>query len=558
MLATTLLAALLAVQPARPFADERLLLDRRLEALRRVLPDGPSTSADVVAVRDLAEAARLARVEVHPRPPVESGARGEVVIDVSALGGYEQVDRFFQRVALSHRLVDVESLSLTATTEEVLQLQAVLRFPYWPARSALPPPPEQPRGRPAGVPKPTLDAFLRDQALAFAKSDAVAERRRARRSPRLFLSELAAAARERPVVLAYASLGEQFTLRGLALGEGPLRAFESRLERGFFRVSDFLMVRQGACHRFEALGKSPVAGPDAPLPLPVEDPFAQDATACRADRDAARTILAKGREPTAKVPGRGPLTLRLRDVDLTDVFQAMAVLGFDGYVVDEAVAGRAHVELVRATLDEALAVLKKAAGIEVGETGPVRRVSTSKPLARRETAAWGAPASVSVKRAEVRDVIAAMADLDPALASLGPPGYLGRVSVWTRNAPLGAVRAAVLEAAALAERTEEERRILERKTGSSGETPAPVARAGAESRLAMRPQDLTLLEFELAGTGSAGEGFVAFAYSPRGELFSYRPGEALFDAVVRSVDVGEVVLETEEGPVRLGLPPLPN
>ena len=66
-----LLAALLAAQPARPFTEERVLLDRRLETLRRILPDGPTASADVLLLRDLAEAARLARVEIQPRPPVD-------------------------------------------------------------------------------------------------------------------------------------------------------------------------------------------------------------------------------------------------------------------------------------------------------------------------------------------------------------------------------------------------------------------------------------------------------------------------------------------------------
>jgi hypothetical protein len=32
---------LLAAAVQRPFPDERLLLDRRLETLRRILPDGP-------------------------------------------------------------------------------------------------------------------------------------------------------------------------------------------------------------------------------------------------------------------------------------------------------------------------------------------------------------------------------------------------------------------------------------------------------------------------------------------------------------------------------------
>jgi hypothetical protein len=552
-----LLAALLAATAARPFADERLLLDRRLEALRRVLPDGPQTPADVAHVREIAEQAHLARIEVRPRPPVEAGARGEVVLDVSGLGGYEEIDRFFQKAALSHRLVDVETLTLTATTEDVIQLAAVLRLPYWPSRAPLPAPPESTRARPAGVPKPTLDAFFRDQSLAFAKSEAVAARRRGRRNPRLFLSELAAAARERPIVLAYASLGEDFTIRGLGLGEGPLRAFESRLERGFFRLSDFLMARQGACHRFEAHGRAPVAGPDAALPLPVEDPFEQDATPCRADRDTGRAISVRGREPSAKDPGHGPITLRLRDVDLADVFQALAAAGGGDYVVDEGVVGRASVEVKGATLDETLAALRKAAGLEIADSGPVRRVSLAKTTAKPAAAAAtpGAPASFTAKRAEVRDLLAAMADADATLASLGPPGYLGRVSVWTKGAPLGAVRAAVLDAAALTERTEEDRRILEKRTGG-GDAPVPVARAGREPRLAMSPADLMVRELDLAGLASGGDGFVALAYSPAGELFTYRAGDRLFDAVVRAVDANEILLDTEEGPLRVALVPI--
>jgi hypothetical protein len=551
-----LLAALLAAQAARPFPDERLLLDRRLETLRRILPDGPTASADVLLVRDLAEAARLSRVELQPRAPVESGTRGEVVLDLTALGGYEEIDRFFQKVAVSHRLVDVESLTLTATTENVVQLASVLRLPYWPVRAPLPPPPESPKGRPAGVPRPTLEAFLRDQALAFAKSDVVAARRRARRSPRLFLSELAAVVRDRPVVLGYASLAEEFTVRGLAVGEGPVRALENRLGGGFFRVSEFLMAKQGACHRFEARGRSPFAGPDAELPVPVEDPFDQDPAPCRADRDAGRQVVVKGRTPTAKDPGRGPLTLRLRDVDFADVFQALAALGAGGYVVQEGVVARVSLEVTRATLDETLAAVRKATEVEISD-GPVRVVSSARSVVRKDAPAGGSPASFALKRAEVRDLLAGMTDVDPALAALGPPGFLGRVSVWTRDAPLGSVRSAVLDAVSLTERTEEDRRIIERRTGAS-EAAIPVARAGPEPRLVLRPDELSVQEFQVSGVGSAGDGFLAFAYAPTGRLYAYRPGDRLADGVVRAVESTDVLLETEEGPLRVALPPLPN
>jgi len=549
---SVLLGALLLLQPARPFPEERVLLDRRLETLRRILPDGPNPSADVIVVRDLAEAARLAHVEVQPRPPVESGTRGEVVLDVTALGGYEAIDRFFQRLALSHRLVDVERTTLTATSEDVIQLAAVLRFPYWPPRAPLPPPPEG-RGRPTGVPRPTVDAYLRDQALAFAKSDVIAERRRSRRTPRLFLSELAAVVRERPVVIGYASLGDEFVLRGLAVGEGPVRAFQSRLERGFFRVSEFLMAKQGACHRFEARGKSPVAGPDAELPVPMEDPFEQDAAPCRVDRDPAKAILVRGRTPTAKDPGRGPLTLRLRDVDFADVFQVLAALGAGSFVVHESVTGRVSLEFTRGTLDEVLAAIRKAAGVEIADAGPLRIVSTARVVPRKDAPAGGPPAGFAVKRAEVRDLLAGMADVDAGLATLGPSGFLGRVSVWTKDAPLLAVRSAVLDAAGLTEHAEEDRRVVERPGGAI-DAPTPVARAGPEPRLSLRREDLTVLEFQLAGIAAAGDSFVVFAYAPTGQLYAYRPGDRLADGIVREIQTTDVLLETEEGPLRLALP----
>ena len=42
------LASLLLLAAAeRPFAEERELLDRRLETLRRILPDGPNPGSDV-------------------------------------------------------------------------------------------------------------------------------------------------------------------------------------------------------------------------------------------------------------------------------------------------------------------------------------------------------------------------------------------------------------------------------------------------------------------------------------------------------------------------------
>jgi hypothetical protein len=146
-----------------------------------------------------------------------------------------------------------------------------------------------------------------------------------------------------------------------------------------------------------------------------------------------------------------------------------------------------------------------------------------------------------------------MAEVDASLATLGPPGFLGRVSVWTKDAPLVAVRSAVLDAVGLTERTEEDQRIVEQRSGR-GEEPVPIARANPEPRLSLPREELTVLEFQLAGVAAAGDSFVAFAYAPTGQLYAYRPGDRLADAVVHAIETTDVLLETEEGPLRLALP----
>jgi hypothetical protein len=548
------LGVLLLVPSGRPFSEERLLLDRRLETLRRILPDGPVSTADVLHLRMMAESAQLGRVEIEARPPVEDGTHGEVAYDLTALGGYDEIDRFFRQVALSHRLVDVERLILSSAPERLIQLEASLRLPYWPIVAPLPPPPESAR-RLSGVPRPTLEAYRRDQSLALAKSEAIATWRRARRNPRLFLSELAAVVHERPVMIGYAALGESFTVRGLAVGEGTVQGLESRFERGFFRISEFLMAKQGACHRFEVHGTSPVAGPDAELPMPLDDPFVQEETPCRVDRDAARRIVVRGSTPSANKPGSGPLTLRLRAVDFADVFQVLALVSGSGFLVDSDVVGRVSLDATQVTLGETLALLRGKAQVAIEESGRVRRVSKVGRDPQTSEPGGGEPVSFALKRADVRELLAVMTDIDPALASLGPPGFLGRLSVWASGVPLLELRADVLDAVGLVEHVEGDRRMLGRATGSD-QPPVPVAASVADRRLRLRPEDLAVLEFELAGVASNGSRWIAFAYSPTGQLHGYRVGDRLSDALVQSIESTDVVLETSEGPLRLALPPI--
>jgi hypothetical protein len=49
---------------------------------------------------------------------------------------------------------------------------------------------------------------------------------------------------------------------------------------------------------------------------------------------------------------------------------------------------------------------------------------------------------------------------------------------------------------------------------------------------------------------------MAFAYSPSGALNAYRAGDPLADGIITSVDSTDVVLETDEGALRVPLAPL--
>jgi hypothetical protein len=547
---------LLAATVQRPFPDERLLLDRRLETLRRILPDGPFPTSDAALVKEMADGSKLAEVLVQTRAPRETGPRGLVPIELSALGRFEDVDRFFRQLALSPRLIDVESLLLTPADPDRVRMTTLVNLPYRTARAPLPPPPEGARALAQQTPRPQVEAFLKDQSLAVAKSETIAELRRTKRNPRLFLSELAGVVRDRPVVFTRASLGDEFLVSGLTVGEANMRSLETRLERGFFRVAEVLVARQGACHRFEVRGRSPVVGLDAEIPLPNEDPFDQEETACRVDRDAGRPTILRNAGPRA--PAKGSLQLRLRDLDLADVFQVIHLLTDQAFLVDENVHGRVSLDLSGVDGDQALAVLEKT-GVVLSAPGAFRRVSLTrlKEVPPASTAADVPKVTLALKRATVRDVLAVMAEAHPPLAAMAPAGSLGRISLWTREAPATDVRALVLQAAGLEERVVDEGRLLERP-GGNAETLTPLTGPGVSRRLVMRPQELAVEEFLLAGIALSGERRLALAYSPTGALYSYGPGDRLANGVVEAVESTDVLLATEEGPLRLALPDLPR
>jgi hypothetical protein len=72
--------------------------------------------------------------------------------------------------------------------------------------------------------------------------------------------------------------------------------------------------------------------------------------------------------------------------------------------------------------------------------------------------------------------------------------------------------------------------------------------------LELRPDELAVDEFELAGLAAAEGRWTARVYSPAGTLYTYRAGDRLADGTVSAIESTDVLLQTEEGPVRVLLP----
>ena len=93
-------------------------------------------------------------------------------------------------------------------------------------------------------------------------------------------------------------------------------------------------------------------------------------------------------------------------------------------------------------------------------------------------------------------------------------------------------------------------RVL-RFLGRTGEV-GPIA-ATVLGRVLFRARDLTVNELTLAGIGRSGDEFVAFAYSPLGEIVALRLGDTLADGMIAAMDSNGILIDSSEGPVRISL-----
>lgn len=553
-LSLVVLVALLQAPAGRPYSEERQLLDRHLAQLARPLPDAPSPDQDATLLKELAKEAGLRNIEVGAPTITEMGAVGQSRRMLTAASTYPDADRFFRALQASLRLVDVESLILRSADFGV-QIEARLRLHHHAAGAVAVASldPSRARDRTRGATREEAARFARDEQRALEKTIVLDDLRRRQTSPRMFLAETGASFRDAAAALTFGSFdGDtgRFTLRGVVSGMGTADSLERRLEGGFFRMREFSRARKEGCFQFEAVGESFRAGPDAALPLPVDEPFRPTESLCRQDRDgatvggASHPLRASGSDPNG-------VSLNAVDVDLADIAAMMEGLSREPFVVAGDVRGRFNVDFAGASIDDALKALPVQAD-RVGSVHLLRSAANSSlPVPDAEEAPPEGRLSLRAKRVPGEGILSAMAEAEPSYVALGPSG-LAKLSVFAREASVSDLRRAALVALELQETREENARVLKHheRVGEVG----PIA-AMVNGRVVFRARDLAVEEMALAGIGRSGKELLAFVYSPLGDIVALRTGDALADGVIASIEATGVLVDTSEGPVRISLAP---
>lgn len=246
------------------------------------------------------------------------------------------------------------------------------------------------------------------------------------------------------------------------------------------------------------------------------------------------------------VRGKGPLIIRLRDVDVGGLFFVLHDLTGENFVVDTNVKGQLTVDVENATVDETLRAMR-GVGLAVG-AGPLRRVSLVD--GRRGPAPpddyTGEAISFQFQDARIRDVLCVFSQIS-GLEIAAPAGLRDRTTLYAAELPWDRVLTQLVYSAGLRYSIEGTRiNIGEERPGLNVCAEVPEKRATPFTSVRMMLERSSASDLKLAGVGKAGGSWKAYVFVPFRWVAAIVPGQQLFDARVRSV--GEKGFETANAP----------
>lgn len=491
-------------------------------------------------LRAVAEKSGLQSVTSAPGAPVRGARVSYVPVTLSGFGPYEAVEAFVAAVqgparqpGAARRPSTVERLTLSAIaakqtafdTPDAIRVEAIVHI------HAREPPPD------AAASRGDLLTPLVALALEFDAQD---------------------------VGVTEAVLGDTFRISGYKLLPGSGAFLLPILEASGLELNDSSLVRDGACDRFELMGRTA-----RPVTATVADSYRQPPRPGRLFDDGA--LCAMEALPAAPVPiqgtgtgsGTGPLTLRLRDMDPVEVLRLLHDLTAESFVMGEDLTRRVTVELTGVGGEDALRALEPAS-VRVSPPARLRGVSTA-AHPRAPERRGGDPMSLSFVHEDLRDILVLFEDIT-GLDIRAPEGDLGRVSAFVHEVPWEEVLYALLDSAGFAVRAEGERRLVVERDPSAAPPPAAppedAVRRGARLRrrgipprtdgVVAEPGCSNAVDVDLAGLAHTGTEWRAVLHRADGHLLILRPGYVFCDGSLEAVDGEGITLR--RGPVALRVP----
>ena len=316
-------------------------------------------------------------------------------------------------------------------------------------------------------------------------------------------------------------------------------------------------------NRVPPVEDAPPESVDAPFSIVTGKPLLLGGEPCPYDRDPADRQLV-----VPPQSGTGALTLRLRDVDLADVFRALSELSGQGFLVDQDVVGRATIDFSRVTLNQALRALERTTGLSISRPSRIRRVSWG-PAARgwapppgRSRPSSSEPAqriSLDLKHERLDGLLELLKDIS-SLSVEAPAELREHVTVAVVEEPWPFVYESIFDALGLRMELSDQNAIRVRR----GDEPTiPIRPLSPVDIRDPRPE---VQDVRFVGIAASSGRWLAAFYAPTGKgLYVKEVGFRFRNALLKSVAADQVTVEWQstnlldlDGVVlRLPLPPRP-
>ena len=444
--------------------------------------------------------------------------------------------------ALRHsRVMDFEDIHLQAGSGRNVSLDGTLTLGCW-NHDSKSMEPVMPRG---GTPADMELAMIRSRTQQLRAAATAAKQLEERMQPRRVVNALLVLADvwgQAPVgVLDAHFTAPALKVQGIALGASAKAAVESSLRKPRFQLEGLDWSPAGDCHAFTASARLTATDEDPGDALPMDMFIARDAKPCDGALPLATSVSKKG---------SGPLTLRLRNVDVSTVFRALNDLSpADGFVVEPGVTGRVNVDFENVTVDDALVALS-AARVAFATPGPLHRIckaACGEPTVQPQQHK-GEPLAFSIAEADVIDVLRFLEEV-AGLRMHASRDLNGDISIFVTEAPWDAVFDGIVSAFHRTYTIDKTDVYIGDRT-----TAVPLADhfasvSSTRSLVEHDPRKIAAADFRLAGIGGANgtwKGYGRILGSAK-VVFVADKAASLLDASVAAIDADRVTLRTTSG-----------